>query len=210
MAARGVVPTVQVVAVGRASTFIRVRRCRGLAWRRWWQGQGRALGSSWSWAWSRGASWCSVLGRRRRRGRRRDEAGSKQGEQPWRSQGGRGRPAASTGVVVGDRVELDAARRVPARRGCGFPTVNQTWCEGRSSGEGDDRERKNRSFGKDVAHRCSIARQGGGFGYRLVVRDGRRADVVVVMTKDDGGLGRWTVSVLARRHSSEAPVAARA
>ena len=86
-------------------------------------------------------------------------------------------------------MELDAARRVPARRGCGFPTVNQTWREGRSSGEGDDRERKNRSFGKDVAHRCSIARQGGGFGYRLVVRDGRRADVVVVVTKDDGGLG---------------------
>ena len=92
-------------------------------------------------------------------------------------------------MAAGDRVELDAARRVPARRGCGFPTVNQTWREGRSSGEGDDRERKNRSFGKDVAHRCSIARQGGGFSYKLVVRDGHRADVVVVMTKDNGGLG---------------------
>ena len=45
-----------------------------------------------------------------------------------------------------------------------------------------------------MAFRCSIARQGGGFGYRLVVRDGRRADIVVVVTKDDGGLGRWTVS----------------
>ena len=87
-----------------------------------------------------------------------DKAGSKQGEQPWRSQGGRDRLAASTGVAAGDRVELDATRRVPAWRGCGFPMVNQTWREGRSSGEGDDRERKNRSFGKDVAHRCSIAR----------------------------------------------------
>ena len=58
------------------------------------------------------------------------------------SQGGHDRLAASTGMAAGDRVELDVVRHVPARRGCGFPMVNQTWREGRSSGEGDDREWK--------------------------------------------------------------------